>query len=70
MPQFLKEHAENIPETDVRRRTFILDTTQNHGKFYLLDNVRRCNIAYSVVHVQLFFKSILFIIVLLFSRPD
>ena len=46
-----QEHAKNIPDAGERRRTFILDTVQNHEIICFLA-VRRYNIAYSVVHVQ------------------
>ena len=38
-------------EAEERRRTFVLDTAQNHeNSFFFSANVRQCNITYSVVH--------------------
>ena len=51
MPE-IYEHAKNIPEVDERRRTFSLDTVQNHRNHFFSANFRQCNIACNVVHVQ------------------
>ena len=56
------EHAKNIPEAEERRRSFILDTVQNHEKNCFSANVLQCSIVYdSAVHVQLCCFKIFFI---------
>ena len=41
------EHAKNILDNEEMRRTFRLDTAQNHElNFFFSANVRHCNIAY------------------------
>ena len=49
-------HIEHT-EVEERRKTFILDTAEDHEKNCFSDNVRQCNIAFSVAHVQVCFKS-------------
>ena len=51
------------------RRTFILDTAQDLGNTCFSANVHQCDIALSVVLVQVSFKLFLFIIILLSYRP-
>ena len=52
-----REHAKDIPETEERRRSFVLNTARDdENNICFSFNVRQYNIAYSVVHVQLRFK--------------
>ena len=57
-------------EDEERRRTFILDTKQDHGNTFFSASARQCNINFSVVHAQVCFKSVLFIIIVLSCRPE
>ena len=51
-----REHAMDIPETEERRRSFVLNTARDdENNICFSFNVRQYNIAYSVVHVQLRF---------------
>ena len=54
MPK-LYEHAKKIPEADEeRRRTFNMDTLHKIMEVYFLSAIiHQCNIAFSVVNVQL-----------------
>ena len=56
-----EEHAEALR----RRRTFILDTANKimEISFFFSANIHQCNIAFSVLHVQIYMKSFLFIII-------
>ena len=40
MPK-IQEHAKNMPEVKERRRTFFLDTAQNHGNIEIFYNAMR-----------------------------
>ena len=42
------------------RKTFILDTTQDHGNIDVSANAHQYNISFSVVHVQVCSKSFIF----------
>ena len=56
------EHAKNIPRIKKGRELLCWILYQNHEILCFSSNVRQCNIACSVVHVQLCFKSVLLII--------
>ena len=57
-----------VSQSMERRRTFILDTEQDRGIISFLANVHQCNIAFSVVHVQVCFKPVLIVIIFLTCR--
>ena len=60
MPK-IYEHAKNMPRLrKAEELLFGILTVQNHIITCFSTNLRQCNIAYSVIHVQLCFKSILF----------
>ena len=53
MPK-IYERAKNIPGAEESRRTYILDTAQNHGNNCFSACVRQCNIDRSVVHGEVY----------------
>ena len=57
-------------EDEERRRTFILDNAQDHENTFFSASDRQCNITFSVVHAQICFKSVLFIIIVLSCWPE